>query len=69
MQKFIENIEKACASRITIQEGDYTDEKGLLICGKCNTPKQTEIEFMGQKRRPFCLCECEKARKDEEEAE
>ena len=40
---------------------------GLLYCHKCNTPKQFRIEHNGEIFTPYCACECEKARIEEEE--
>lgn len=54
---------------IPINDGDYTGENGLLYCGKCNTPKQTEVTIFDEIRRPFCLCKCEQEKQEAEEAE
>lgn len=62
----IDGIEKA--SGIRFEDGDYI-QGGLLYCGKCHTPKQTIIEVFGTIRKPYCLCKCEKARLDVEQAE
>lgn len=59
-------IEKS-AETIHFEDGDYYDENGLLMCGKCNTNKQIEITILGQKRRPYCVCKCEKERIEKEE--
>ena len=40
-------------------KSDYIGDKGLLYCGKCNTPKQVEITICGQIKRPYCMCKCE----------
>lgn len=50
------------------EEGDYLKD-GVLICHKCNTPKQVKVVFHGKVITPFCLCECAKAERDAEEAE
>lgn len=52
-----------------VKEGDYKGENGLWYCGQCNTPKQTKVEVLGKVYYPFCLCECESAKKEEEDAE
>lgn len=39
-------------------EGDYIED-GILMCGKCHTPKQCEIEFAGRIIKPYCMCRCE----------
>lgn len=49
-------------------EGDY-EENGLLHCGKCHTPKQTEITLGGTVMKPYCMCKCEAEQyKNEEKA-
>lgn len=55
------------AKNTKVNEGDYYNEDGLLYCGKCRTPKQVEIDFFGEKRRPYCICECEKQEREREE--
>lgn len=53
---------------IKAEDGDFIKD-GLLHCGKCGTPKQTNIEFMGQIVKPMCLCKCEVERKEKEAEE
>ena len=53
------------------EEGDYT-ENGVLMCGKCHTPKEVLMaipELTGdEKKHPFPVrCQCAQARFDEEE--
>lgn len=62
-----DSIEKNTS--IKAEQGDYLGEDGLLICGKCHTPKQCRINILGQERMPLCLCKCEVERRDREEAE
>lgn len=51
-------------------EGDYINEEtGLLMCGKCNTPKQCQFEIEGITYKPHCLCKCGKEKRDREEEE
>lgn len=53
------NAEKSAEINITAEQGDFIDsETGLLICGKCNTPKQCRVFFAGIERTPMCLCKC-----------
>jgi DNA replication protein len=74
MLPYIDKIAGRAKANIPVNPEDYTDpETGLLMCGKCHTPKQVRITVCGETREPFCLCDClaqtrEKARKDEEEA-
>ena len=42
----------------TRQEGDYIQDN-LLICGKCNTPKECEVEVLGDIRKFGCICKCQ----------
>lgn len=46
--------------------GDYLDDEGLLMCGKCHTRRQKVIkvpEPNGQQREitVYCQCDCRKA--------
>ena len=63
-----ENLEKRAAEAIKAEQGDYYGEDGLLVCGKCHTPKQTRVELFGRVRTPMCLCLCgaERAEKERE---
>lgn len=60
-------VQKA-ANNIPRNEGDYVDG-GLLHCGKCRTPKQCRVELFGKIMTPMCLCQCEKERRDREDAD
>lgn len=51
-------IENKADATIPIEQGDYYDEDGLLVCGKCNTRKQCRNELFGQMRTHMCLCKC-----------
>lgn len=52
------------ATKIT--DEDYIGDDGLLYCHKCNTPKQCRINMLGKEMTPYCLCKCEKERRDKE---
>ena len=65
----IDALEARAAESIKAEEGDYIGEDGLLYCHKCHTRKQTEINILGRIRRPMCLCQCEAAKLEAEEAE
>ena len=55
---------------IKAEQDDYIDDAtGLLICGKCLTPKQTRVEILGQMRTPMCLCKCQAEKREREEEE
>jgi len=68
-EKIINNAIEAGEINIKANEGDYIGDDGLLYCGKCNTPKQCEVNIFGMTRRPMCLCKCEVEKRDAEEAE
>jgi DNA replication protein DnaC len=67
--KVLDNLMATTEKNNVVNEGDYYDEKGLLYCGKCNTPKQVELNVLDEIRRPYCLCKCEAERLQKEEAE
>lgn len=66
---YIDGLEKAASKSIRAEQGDYYGDDGLLMCGKCNTPKQTRVMIFDKERTPFCLCKCEAERREREEAE
>jgi len=39
-------------------DGDYIKDD-LLICGKCNTPKECLVEVMGDIKKFGCMCKCQ----------
>ena len=50
------------ADRSFKNNGDYRDEQGFLLCSKCHTRKECELEFpkgSGQKRKFPIMCKCE----------
>ena len=70
LKSIIGGIEAKAAESIKTNPGDYIDETtGLLMCGNCHTKKQTEVEILGEVRRPMCICKCEAERIEKEEAE
>ena len=69
LENTVEDLIQKSYTNIPQNEGDYIGENGLLYCGKCNTPKQVEIECFGKTRRPMCLCKCATEKRDAEERE
>lgn len=69
ISKTLDNISKRCEANNPRNEGDYIDEQGFLVCGKCHTRKQSEIKIFGEIKRPYCLCKCQAEKRDAEEAE
>lgn len=69
LSNIIDGITERAAIENAATDGDYIDEKsGLLICGKCGTPKQCRVDFFGKERVVYCLCKCKKEKRDAEEA-
>jgi len=62
----MEQIIKAAEQANGAVFGDY-EKDGLLYCGKCDTPKQCRIDFLGLQRKVPCLCKCGKEQRDAEE--
>lgn len=69
ISKAMKEIERRAAEAIHLQQGDYYGDDGLLVCGKCNTPKQCRVTLFGEERTPMCLCKCEVEKREREEAE
>ena len=45
---------------VTMMEGDYTNEDGIIYCGVCHTPKQKRWDsppFTGKLMPTLCACE------------
>lgn len=64
---YINDLEKRASASIKAEQGDYYGEDGLLVCGKCHTPKQTRVSFLGIEKTPMCLCKCAAEKKEREE--
>lgn len=62
-------IEKRASGALKQEDGDYLSDDGLLMCGKCHTPKQVRVEVFGEIRTPMCLCQCAKAHLEAEAEE
>lgn len=65
----IENIVREASQNSHYEEGDYTNEDGLLMCGKCHTPKQYRFtaKWDGKEKKPYTPCACARERKEAEE--
>ena len=53
----------------TAQTDDFIGADGLIYCGKCHTQKQCRINILGKERIVYCLCECQKVKRDAAEEE
>ena len=61
----MEELIKRATDGKSHDEDDYLED-GLIHCGKCNTPKECRISFVGTETIVTCLCKCAvKEREDE----
>ena len=51
-------IESARSNQI-VNDIDFRNEAGLLVCGICGKPKETVIKFVGRPTTVACLCDCD----------
>lgn len=65
----IENMTRKANRNSHYEKGDYLNEDGLLMCGKCHTPKQCRFtaSWDGKEKKPHTPCDCERERHDAEE--
>lgn len=68
LNKVYEGAEKSAAENIKAEQGDYYNDDGLLMCGKCNTPKQCIIKnpFTNKKDTVYCICKCTAEKQERE---
>lgn len=70
LTEVINGIMDKAKENIKAEQGDFVDEAtGLLMCGKCGTPKQCKVELFGTIRKPMCLCKCQTDQREREEEE
>ena len=66
----IETMAQEASQDSHYEEGDYLSEDGLLMCGKCHTPKEcTLTKSDGTARTVHCACECSVAQNAKEAEE
>lgn len=72
MNDMLLTIAQRASEHIKKEKGDYVKD-GLLMCGKCSTPKECIVTLNNLNIKVPCLCECAKeqreARIDEEKAQ
>ena len=65
----IENMVREANRDNHHEKGDYLNEDGLLMCGKCHTPKQCRFiaSWDGKEKKPYTPCDSERELNDAEE--
>lgn len=65
----LENMAYEASQDSPYEKGDYLNEDGLLMCGKCHTPKQCRFTaaWDGKKKKPYTPCTCALERRSAEE--
>lgn len=58
LSKMINGLETKANESIKAEQGDYIGNDGLLVCGKCHTPKQGRYKMPFGEVTPMILCEC-----------
>jgi DNA replication protein DnaC len=66
LSRYVDEVERTAAEAIRAEQGDYYNDEGLLVCGKCNTPKECRNELFGKMRTHRCLCKCGAERNERE---
>ena len=57
-EEMIAELSEKCRENSVAFPGDYENEDGILVCGNCNTPRQTDITIFGNRIRVNCACKC-----------
>ena len=78
MSGIMKNIIKRAEIANKPEDGDYYDDEGFLVCGKCHTRRQVEILMPDLEKKPFdpeakvktkvpvsCRCRAEQQRRQE----
>lgn len=65
----LETMAREASQNSHYEKGDYINEGGLLICGKCHTPKQCRFtaKWDGKEKKPYTPCDCARGRREAEE--
>lgn len=63
----VDIVMKKASEVITIEDGDYYGEDGLLCCGKCHTKKQHRDMYFRVGNVTMCLCKCAKEARNRED--
>lgn len=58
----VEKIGELAKQAIPENDGDFRDDQGLLVCGRCGQRKEGRYDFGGYIAVKRCMCDCETAR-------
>lgn len=61
-----DNIPRLAKQANPVVDGDYQKD-GFWYCGKCNTPKEVNVNWFGTPQNMPCMCKCRQERKAQEE--
>ena len=65
MDEILNQIVAAAEANVQIDSTDY-ELDGRMYCGKCHTPKESILNWMGRERKVPCLCQCASEARDAE---
>lgn len=68
MDEVFLNIAQKAQANFRKSDGDY-EKGGLVICGRCNSPRQKQIALGGRHFLVACMCSCESDAWDLEQEE
>lgn len=54
----LDACDRAAEAKMPVDPTDYIGDDGLLHCGKCHTPRQVVVPFLGTTRVGRVLCKC-----------
>ena len=57
-EETIAKLSEASRENAPASAEDYENEDGILICGRCGEPRQTDVTICGVKMRVYCACKC-----------
>ena len=66
VKAIVDGLNEKAKENIPFEAGDYVGENGLMFCGKCNSAKETVVNFLGNETKVRCLCNCGAERRDKE---
>lgn len=56
--QLINSIAERAKANQVINDCDFYDDEGCLVCGVCGKRKETIVEFLGRIKKVNCVCKC-----------